>query len=693
MERETSPSATQLRVCHRCSVVMAQLAMAMRGLAIGLICRHVVVSSGAGYGSRDRMDRAMVEADGEWRMAQPGDVVFNEAMVDDANGRADWIEFRNTRDVEVDIRNLVLSDRDEGLELAMGQPGCPESIPAGGYLVVSRDGGGENPCEFEFGLGEKEQLILRNGDVLVDSVAWNDEDIPSGKPIGKFPDGEGNFKILQLPTPHFPNVVEYQTTATLKGSDERVLLSPYGPVGSFSKSYAEHGIGDMAGFKSNIPIVVVRTADGREVTNQERILGHMWISSCLQKDTFNSGDEASVVSSSVESDRRCTPYDYPDYDGLIGLNIRGRSSQLYPKKQYRMELWSNGSTSMEDRDDVNHVLLGLPADDDWIIHGPYVDRSFMRNTLAFELSRSMGHWAPRWKYVELYLNQSGEDEMKHWQYDGLYYIGETIKRGDHRVNVELQDGEPDTSFIIEISNEEHHTRFSSNGWPGDCAAFVYGPSLVELDYPKARDATCEQKDFVYDYVRQIDDALRAMSGIEELIDVDSWVDYFLHTELTKNRDGFVDSVYFHKEKGTPLKAGPVWDLNLAFGNFGSRFAQRVQGWQFRYRETVRKGILPGWYERLVSDGTFKNKLQARWTELREGPFSDASISGFIAEQKSLLMDAQQRNFDRWDLYRINSNHLLIPVRRTEGSFEAEVNYLERFVLDRARWMDSNLSSL
>eukprot|EP00963_Diacronema_lutheri_P007859 scaffold682_cov363-Pavlova_lutheri.AAC.10 len=668
--------------------------MAMQGLAMWMGFHLALAVHGTEHADRKSLGRTMSEGDGGWRAAQAGDVVFNEAMIDDANGRADWIEFKNVRDVEVDIRQLVLSDRDEGLELVLGQPGCPESIPAGGYLVLSRDSDGDDPCKFEFGLGNKEQLILRQGDVLVDSVAWNDEDIPTGKPIGKFPDGVNNFKILQLPTPHFPNVVEYQTTESLKGADETVLLSPYGPVGAFSKSYVEHGIGEIAGFKSNLPLVVVRTADGRGVTNEERILGHMWISSCLQKDPFTNDDEASVVvSSSVPSETRCTPYDYPDYDGKIGLNIRGRSSQLYPKKQYRMELWSEGSTSMEDRDDVNHVLLGLPADDDWIIHGPYVDRSFMRNTLAFELSRSMGHWAPRWKYVELYLNQSGEDEMKDWQYDGLYYIGETIKRGDHRVNVELQDGEADTSFIIEISNEEHHSRFSSDGWAGDCAAFVYGPSLVELDYPKARDATCDQKDFVYDYVRKIDDAMQTLSGVEELIDVDSWIDYFLHTELTKNRDGFVDSVFFHKEKGTPLKAGPVWDLNLAFGNFGSRFAQRVQGWQFRFRETARKGILPGWYERLVNDSTFKSRLQARWTELREGPFSDDVISGFIAEQKGLLMDAQKRNYDRWDLYRISSNHLLIPVKRTEGSFEEEVNYLERFVLDRARWMDANLSSL
>eukprot|EP00894_Picocystis_sp_ML_P002161 jgi/Pico_ML_1/52678/g3352.t1 len=125
----------------------------------------------------------MSEADGGWRAAQAGDVVFNEAMIDDANGRADWIEFKNVRDVEVDIRQLVLSDRDEGLELVLGQPGCPESIPAGGYLVLSRDSDGDDPCKFEFGLGNKEQLILRQGDVLVDSVAWNDEDIPTGKPI------------------------------------------------------------------------------------------------------------------------------------------------------------------------------------------------------------------------------------------------------------------------------------------------------------------------------------------------------------------------------------------------------------------------------------------------------------------------------------------------------------------------------
>ena len=63
------------------------------------------------------------------------------------------------------------------------------------------------------------------------------------------------------------------------------------------------------------------------------------------------------------------------YDGPIGIEIRGSSSQMFPKKSYGFESWD------EDGNDVDVSLAGFPKEEDWIFYGPYSDKSLLRNIL------------------------------------------------------------------------------------------------------------------------------------------------------------------------------------------------------------------------------------------------------------------------------------------------------------------------
>ena len=88
------------------------------------------------------------------------------------------------------------------------------------------------------------------------------------------------------------------------------------------------------------------------------------------------------------------------YDGLIGIELRGRSSLVYsPKKQFGFELLTEGGI------ETKGSLLGMPAESDWVLYGPYSDKSLLRNALTFELSRRMGRYAPRTIAVELFVRQ------------------------------------------------------------------------------------------------------------------------------------------------------------------------------------------------------------------------------------------------------------------------------------------------
>src|SRR5436190_179784 len=98
---------------------------------------------------------------------------------------------------------------------------------------------------------------------------------------------------------------------------------------------------------------------------------------------------------------------FNNYNGKVGIELRGSSSQTFPKKQFGIELRDN------DNKDIEQSLLGLPSEGDWILFAPYNDKSLMRDALAYKMARSMGRYASRTRYCELVLD--GE-------YKGVYVL-------------------------------------------------------------------------------------------------------------------------------------------------------------------------------------------------------------------------------------------------------------------------------
>ncbi len=108
------------------------------------------------------------------------------------------------------------------------------------------------------------------------------------------------------------------------------------------------------------------------------------------------------------------------YTGKVGIEIRGRYSANLPQKPYGFE------TRDEAGNNLNVPILGMPEENDWILTANYNDKAFLRNFLAFELFRKMGHYAPRTVYCEVVLNDA---------YQGIYLLGEKIKRDKNRVDI------------------------------------------------------------------------------------------------------------------------------------------------------------------------------------------------------------------------------------------------------------------
>ncbi len=116
--------------------------------------------------------------------------------------------------------------------------------------------------------------------------------------------------------------------------------------------------------------------------------------------------------------------------GFVGEG--GHSSATFEKTPYRVEFWDN------DNDDADHPVLGMPADSDWVLRGPFTDKSLIREAFVHDLGRETGLRAPRYAFAELCLNTDAGPAGA-GDYMGVYMIVETIKNSKDRLDLEQLD--------------------------------------------------------------------------------------------------------------------------------------------------------------------------------------------------------------------------------------------------------------
>ena len=362
-------------------------------------------------------------------------------------------------------------------------------------------------------------------------------------------------------------------------------------------------------------------------------------------------------------------------DRLVGIELRGRSSQVYfPKRQFGLEFRTEGDVQTE------ASFLGMPAESDWVLLGPYSDKTFLRDALTFELARRMGRAAPRSVFVELFLRQ-GAPRPTEEEYQGLYLATERISRGRERIDLPASRRRPgeQSGFIAKLDWLDPDTpeRYFTTG----------SGERVILVYPNARDATDEQVSFLQGYVEAFEASIsRGPSEYAKLIDVGSFVDGMILQELAKNVDAYRSSTYLYKPPGGKLHFGPLWDFNQAYGNASyDEQASLVEGWR------VSRARAGSWLSRLFHDPDFRSRFEARYRELREGrraPLSDEAMVGFLEAEADRLRDAAARNFERWPIL---GEVVLGNPDPPPDSYDGEVEALEGWLRARAAWMDEELS--
>lgn len=377
--------------------------------------------------------------------------------------------------------------------------------------------------------------------------------------------------------------------------------------------------------------------------------------------------------------------EFTEYDGHIGIEIRGNGSANWSKKSYLFE------TRKSDGSNLNISLLGMPKENDWILYAPYIDRTGMRNVLTYELAREMGHYSSRTAYCELIIN--GE-------YKGVYVLAEKIKRDDNRVAV--------PKFEDDSAADEGGYIIRTDSWWNETVGWL-SSNLYEIDgkdywpryqyvYPKFDDITSEQKAFIQDYMLAIDEAFYHAPTTDyeylysNLIDLNSFVDLFIINELTQNPDGYRLSTYMYLDptlEQFKLNMGPVWDCNVCYGNYYQRFGVYPEGWDYDNDFWEVNVSIPFWWRRLMADDTFKKRLINRWEELRNTLITVEAFNERIDFFDEKIKIGMERNHSIWPEEQIT----LDLDWASTNSYETDVEMLRQWISDRIDWIDQELAQM
>ena len=379
------------------------------------------------------------------------------------------------------------------------------------------------------------------------------------------------------------------------------------------------------------------------------------------------------------------------YSGRLGIEFIGVSSQEFPKKSYEFETVDSNDT------DINVSILGFPKENDWILSGPYSDKTLLRHVLAYNISREMGHYASRTKYVDLMIND---------EYQGIYVLMEKIKRDSNRIDVSKnKDGE--TGYILKIDrpsknsygdrvfteNNSFLSRFGSDIVPDDYTVNVH----MLYEYPKEKDISEDQKKYISTFIDDFEVALASpdfknpFSGrsYDYYIDIESFIDFMIIQEISKNIDGYRLSTYLYKDVGGKLNMGAVWDFNIAFGNHFECEADLTTGWEYYFHSVCSTSYAPPfWFARLVRDPEFVSKFQERWSFVRKSFLSTENVLQTIDNYVDEISLSVDKNFTKWRVLGI----YVWPNKFIGKTHREEVDFMKSWIMDRLEWMDSAIEA-
>lgn len=356
-----------------------------------------------------------------------------------------------------------------------------------------------------------------------------------------------------------------------------------------------------------------------------------------------------------------------------GFRVRGSTSSGFPQSPFAVEFLD------EFNDDHALAPLGLPPDSDWVLYAPNVyDPIMIHNPFIYQLSRDMGRYSPRTRFIEVFLvRDAGPVRESHYQ--GVYVLTEKIKVSKHRVNMNRLGSDdvapPDVTggYLM---------KFDRLG-PGEFGFYGTGDrGLVYVD-PKEEVITlperAAQRDYLRGFFRNFNQALHGpqwknpATGYRAFLDEPAAIDFHVLEVLSGNVDAMVLSTYFHKPRQGKIVCGPHWDFDRALGSIDERDAN-PRHW------TTGPFFAGEWWPRLFSDIDFWQAWVDRWQELRGNHFSQTNLFRLIDQLCGEVREAQPREYARWGL------------QPRGGSYDGEIRHMKDWLSNRLDFIDEQLAA-
>lgn len=334
---------------------------------------------------------------------------------------------------------------------------------------------------------------------------------------------------------------------------------------------------------------------------------------------------------------------------VLDLTVKGRGNSSFTG----MPKWS-----LKLKFDKKQSLFGMPKDKEWGLIANSGDKTLLKNFITYKLALWLGDdYSPRTKFVELFLNR---------QYMGVFLLTETIKVSEDRVNLPNDE----FSYLLELGSTpkegEIHviSRFGTN---------------FAIKHPK--DISDSSKEFLRDHLIDWEYYLHDQNftkdnPVDRWLDVEDYFRYYWIQELSKNVDGaFRRSIFVTWEKGGIFKLGPVWDFDMAYGNWPADTLQTVTDWYIKPS---------GWNERLLTDSSFWQRAVRYWNDHHDflETFKD-SIDVYAKE----IQSATKNEFKRWPVLGNTENWTYKEAYKTH---KEAVDSLKSWITQRISWIDKNL---
>lgn len=324
----------------------------------------------------------------------------------------------------------------------------------------------------------------------------------------------------------------------------------------------------------------------------------------------------------------------------IGVELRGKTSLNFPKKNYDIEFWTDAVGEKTQ----SFQLAGLRKDDDWVLDAIY--RESLRfnaylahklwlkiHTLHYQEKEANAKSGADVSYAEVFINES---------YRGVFMLSEQVDR--KQLKIKKIDKKTIEGELFKGENYSQAVSFKSARIKPDNSSVIWNG--YKMKYPKSKDTIDWSS--LYDFVKLVAETtdVKFKSVADKYFDLDNAIDYYIFINVCSAMDNMGKNIYTARyDKDTPYFYIP-WDLD---GTWGFHW----RGEPLKNKEVIYTNKL---FQRLIAQNPagFRQRLSQRWRDLRTDILSLSTLTNDIEAAHALMLsnNVYEKEAAAWADYKV-----------------------------------------